>query len=475
MMRKNIEKAVIIGAGPAGLCVGWNLVASGKEALLLEKTDTIGGLAISFRDGDYLFDLGPHNFHTVHSDILRFVKEILKDDLRQYFPTVKIFFRGKFMRYPLKGINAFTALSLKVMPLAILSFLFARLKLFLRAPKEDDSFESWLRNRFGPVLYKIYFHSYAQKVWMLSPSEISKYVAEKRVPVMRISDYLRDLLYKPVKKHHSEDVGFIESYYPKKGIGQVTTWLYNKITEGKGKFELNSEIVAINGKDKKIESITYCQDGRLKSIETDMLFSTMPLNELIKALKMDVPDTVREAAEKLDYVSEVLFFLKVNKREVFDSSLVYFSDPKIKFNRIYNVGAFSEDCVPAGKAAFCIEFTCNKGDDIWNADTDTLYNHIMDVLGKNQLILPSEVDGYFMKRITHAYPRFRIGFERNVKIILDYISTIENIIVLGRQGLFCYANVDDALHMGFKACEALNSCQIQGINYSELFPQHIYF
>ena len=152
-----------------------------------------------------------------------------------------------------------------------------------------------------------------------------------------------------------------------------------------------------------------------------------------------------------------------------------FSDPKIKFNRIYNVGAFSEDCVPAGKAAFCIEFTCNKGDDIWNADTDTLYNHIMDVLGKNQLILPSEVDGYFMKRITHAYPRFRIGFERNVKIILDYISTIENIIVLGRQGLFCYANVDDALHMGFKACEALNSCQIQGINYSELFPQHIYF
>ena len=63
--------------------------------------------------------------------------------------------------------------------------------------------------------------------------------------------------------------------------------------------------------------LLYKQDGRLKKIETDMLFSSMPINELIKALHIDVPEDVRKAAEELDYVSEVLLFLKVSKRKIF--------------------------------------------------------------------------------------------------------------------------------------------------------------
>lgn len=473
-MNKHVKKSVVIGAGPAGLCVGWDLSRCGKNVTILEKADNIGGLASSFKDGDYLFDLGPHNIHTTYKDILKLIKEMLKDDLRQHYPIVKIFFRGRFVSYPLKGIRVFSVLPLRIMPIAIFSFLIARLRLFFRDPKKDDSFESWLRNRFGSILYKAYFHPYAQKVWMIHPSKISKYVAQKRVPLMSISDYLRNLFCKPVGKHHSEDVAFIENYYPRNGIGQLTDWLYNKTVENKGRIECKSEVIAVNGDTNEIKSVTYCQDGALKTIEADMLFATLPLNELIRTLKLDVPDGVREAAEQLEYVSEILFFLKVNKKGSFNSSLVYFSDPSIRFNRLYDIGAFSEDCVPSGKTAYCIEFTCNRGETLWNTKPDVLFHYIMEVFEKNKMLFISDVDGYCVKYITHAYPRFKIGFEKNVRKILNYLSTIENLIVLGRQGLFCYANVDDALYMGLKATGALRSHPVGGINYSVLFPRHVH-
>lgn len=469
------EKPVVIGAGPAGLCTGWNLATDGIDVTILEKTDKIGGLALSFKDGDYIFDLGPHNFHTVHKDILAFVKKILKSDLQKYNPKIKIFFMNRFLDYPLKGIKVFTVLPLKTMLPAFISFLFARLRLLLFDPEDGDSFESWIKNRFGNTLYGIYFGPYVQKAWKVDASKISKYVAEKRVPPLSISDYIRRLLHKSPKNFHSEDAGFIQHYYPKKGIGELTDWLHDNFVKNNGKIERNVEILSINGKNHNVESITYRQNGKLQTLETDMLFSSIPINELIKTLKMDVPQAVLEAAGRLDYVSEVLLFLKVKKRKIFDSTWTYFSSPEIRFNRIYDIEAFSEYCVPTGKTAYCIEFTCNEEDDIWNSSAEELYSYVMNIFEKHNIMSRSEVEGYFIKKISHAYPRFKIGFEKKLQEILDYLSTVKNLITLGRQGLFCYANVDDALYMGFRAVEILNTIRKKSIDYSDLFPKYTHY
>lgn len=474
-MNKLPVKSVVIGAGPTGLCTAWNLATEGLSVTVLEKASDIGGMAVSFSDNGYIFDLGPHNFHTVHKDILRFVKKILKDDLRTHYPKIKIFFMNRFIDYPLGGIKVFTVLPLRIMLPAVFSFLFARLKLLLCGARDDNSFESWIKNRFGNTLYGIYFGPYAQKAWMIKASEISKYVAEKRVPPLSISAYIRQLLNRPRTDFHSEDATIIENYYPRRGVGQLTDWLYNDIIKNGGIVERKIDIVSIKGKNRNINSIVYKQDGVIKTKEIDMLFSTMPINELIGLLKMDVPEDVRKAAEELDYVSEVLLFLKVNKNKIFDSELLYFSSPNIKFNRVYDVGAFSRDCVPNGKTAFCVEFTCNRGDEIWNATPEEIYNYVMDIFEKHHMMHRSDVDGYLLEKITHAYPRFKIGFEKRIKKILDYLSQIDNLITLGRQGLFCYANVDDALHMGFRVAEMLHTIRKKGIDYQDLFPKYTYF
>ncbi len=469
------EKPLILGAGPAGLCVGWNLTLDGMPVVILEKSNEIGGLSITFNDGGYLLDLGPHNIHTVYPDIITFLKKILRDDLYQHNPEVKIFFRERLISYPLKGIYVFKALPVTTVIPAGLSFLWARIKMFLREPKKDDSFEDWIKNRFGRILYNYYFGPYAEKAWKVNPSEISNYVAKKRVPILSLTDYIRGLFKKKPKNFHSEDWSQINHYYPRKGVGQITDFLAKGILDNNGLIENNSKIISVNGKDNRVESVTYEKDRATKTVETDFLFTTIPINEFIKLLTLNVPEDVREAADKLDYCSEVLLYIKTKIERVFETPLTYFSDPDIKFNRVYEVGSFCRECVPQGKSALCIEYTCNIGDRIWTAQPDDLLEDAMKVFENYGFLKRDKVEGYLIRKITHAYPRFRIGFEERLRKILNYLSTLENVITLGRQGLFCYANVDDVLHMGFRATEMLSTIKRKGIDYYELFPKYVEF
>ena len=64
-----------------------------------------------------------------------------------------------------------------------------------------------------------------------------------------------------------------------------------------------------------------------------------------------VADPVRNAAAELDFTSEVLLYLNIDGPSAFGVHLLYFSESEFPFNRIYDVGLFSKDMVPAGKNA----------------------------------------------------------------------------------------------------------------------------
>ncbi len=57
------KKAVIIGAGPAGLTAGFELATrTDVQPVLLEKSDVIGGLARTVDYKGNRIDIGPHRF-----------------------------------------------------------------------------------------------------------------------------------------------------------------------------------------------------------------------------------------------------------------------------------------------------------------------------------------------------------------------------------------------------------------------------
>jgi len=75
-----MDNITIIGAGIAGLTAGYHLSQKGMKVTVVEKEDRPGGLARSFQYGDYIFDVGPHRFHTDDQTVLRFIKMILARD-----------------------------------------------------------------------------------------------------------------------------------------------------------------------------------------------------------------------------------------------------------------------------------------------------------------------------------------------------------------------------------------------------------
>jgi len=73
--------ATIVGAGVAGLTLGYLLSKKRIPVILIEKEEAIGGLARSFHYKDWSIDIGPHRFHTDDSVVREFLDEIMQDSL----------------------------------------------------------------------------------------------------------------------------------------------------------------------------------------------------------------------------------------------------------------------------------------------------------------------------------------------------------------------------------------------------------
>ena len=84
-----------------------------------------------------------------------------------------------------------------------------------------------------------------------------------------------------------------------------------------------------------------------------------------------------------------------------------------------DVGTLSRECVPEGKTALCCEFTCNMGDATWNASEEELTAYAVNILKEMNILTPDDVEGACMKRVSHAYPRFRKGYEVRLKTVGD--------------------------------------------------------
>ena len=55
------EKTFVIGTGPAGYGAAKKLSENGREPIILEKNDFVGGHCASFEyDEGFIFDDGPH-------------------------------------------------------------------------------------------------------------------------------------------------------------------------------------------------------------------------------------------------------------------------------------------------------------------------------------------------------------------------------------------------------------------------------
>src|SRR5690606_35554104 len=145
------------------------------------------------RDG-HIWDFGPHRFHTTNPAILSIVRDLVGEDLLDRQRKTRVYFMNALYDYPLTAGNLLSNLPKTLAATSLLDFMWTRAKQRVR-PTPDDSFESWVVNRFGRKLYDIYFGPYTAKVWGRHPKDLSASWAAQRVAVVDLWDLLLRVLH----------------------------------------------------------------------------------------------------------------------------------------------------------------------------------------------------------------------------------------------------------------------------------------
>ncbi|MGE4431525.1 MAG: NAD(P)/FAD-dependent oxidoreductase [Sphingobium sp.] len=102
-------KAVVIGAGHAGLSAGHYLKKAGWEVIVLEASDRVGGRASTFRKGPYLIEAGATQMSTGYEEYIALAQDVGAGD-RLVGGTNKVGVMRDGRVYVIDGAKPWTAL-----------------------------------------------------------------------------------------------------------------------------------------------------------------------------------------------------------------------------------------------------------------------------------------------------------------------------------------------------------------------------
>jgi len=451
MESKNTSIAVL-GAGLASLSLGYQLCKKGTQILLIEKNKFVGGLAKSIEKDGFIFDLGGHRFHAKNETILKEIKDLLGEDLLICERKSKILLNGKFIDYPLQPLSAIFSFGIWKSVNFLTSYLYSAFRANSKNLPEE-SFESWIIKRFGYALYKIYFKPYTEKVWGISPKQISKDWATERIDLINLGDAFKKILF---KSKNPPKTYLRQFYYPKKGIGMITNRMAKAIM-GKGNQILtNWKVSEIRHKSSRIESVLIRNAQECIEIKSDQFVSTIPITELVSMLRPVVPTFISKTVSNLQYKATICVFLIINKKKITDDTWLYFPEKNIIFSRINEPKNWSKECVPNKyKSSLCCQIFCNQNDETWKAEDKKIVSKCVFALSTIGFLNEDEIEDYFVERVPYAYPIYKIGYSSHLKIINDFLSQFKNLHLLGRTGTFSYLNMDRTIEMGFKKAQEL--------------------
>lgn len=490
-----MKNVVIIGAGPAGLTAGFELLKKAPEeynVTIYEESSAIGGISRTVNHNGNRMDIGGHRFFSKDKQVMDWWQDMMPRQGEPSFDDIqlgrvknlaengpdpekvdrvmlvrnrvsRIYYKKKFFDYPvslkwdtIKNMGFATTME------AGFSYMGATV-----AKLPEDSLENFYINRFGRKLYSMFFEGYTEKLWGRHPRDISADWGAQRVKGLSIMGVLKDMFGKVtgIKSDKVETSLIEEFYYPKYGPGQLWETTAKEFEKLGGTIVMNAKVAKINtnGTD-TVESITIEKDGAEQEIKGDIFFSSMPLKDLVAGMN-DVPEVEAKIAQGLPYRDFVTVGLLVEKLalknetdirtlgDIVPDCWIYVQDTGIKMGRIQIFNNWSPYMVKHADRRVWIglEYFCNEGDKYWNMTEDQWINFGIHELKKMGVIAPDVriFDGH-RERVKKAYPAYFDTYE-DIDILIDYLNKFGNLWCVGRNGQHRYNNMDHSMATSFEA------------------------
>jgi protoporphyrinogen oxidase len=549
------KKAVIIGAGPAGLTAGLELLRRTEIVpVILEASEEIGGISRTIRYKGNRMDIGGHRFFSKSDRVMEWWVELMPPELaaqgepgseaaanpattapsapsqpaeisyqgKRRVVTVpahlheesplrgmgplhhaesdeteeedsaedaaetvvvpepenpdlvmlirprrsRIYYLRKFFDYPITlTANTLKNLGLVRMVRVGTSYMVSR----VRQIRPEKSLEDFLINRFGRELYLTFFKSYTEKVWGTPCHEISAEWGAQRIKGLSLTTAVKHLVKKLFRAtseggdlaQKGTDTSLIERFmYPKFGPGQLWEHVAELVQQKGGAIHKGWKVDRLNfaeGEPLRVTSIEAVRaDGERRTFAGDYFFSTMPMRELLRAMKTAVPANVLEVSDGLQYRDFITVGLLVDRLKVTEpdggllkDTWIYIQEPDVLLGRLQIFNNWSPYLVSdadqkAGKVWIGLEYFCYETDDLWKMADEEMKKFAIAEVAKIGLLNAADVSDAHVVRVPKTYPAYFGTYDRFDEL-KTFTDGIENLFLVGRNGMHKYNNQDHSM------------------------------
>lgn len=506
------QQAVIIGAGPAGLTAAFELLQrTDVQPLVFEQDDLVGGISRTVNYKGNRIDIGGHRFFSKSDRVMdwwlrmmplertkagdiglgyqRQARSItggdgpdptVSDDVMLVRPRKsRIYYDRKFFDYPI-SLSAGTVGKLGLIRTGRIGAGYVRSR--LRPIRPETNLEEFFINRFGRELYRTFFESYTEKVWGVPCRDISAEWGAQRIKGLSVGKAIANALRKQFRgssgvRQQGVETSLIEQFlYPKFGPGQMWEKCARQVEELGGVVQMRSRVEQLRVEGNRLVGATVrnLETGEREDIDSDYVFSTMPVQKLVHNLRVDVPDSVRSIGDGLvyrDFVTVGLLLPELKIREPRDSASrcptdnwIYVQEPDVKVGRLQIFNNWSPWMVADPQTVWIgLEYFCNAGDEIWSLSDEAMTRLGIEELARIGILDPRKVLDSTVLRVPKTYPAYFGTYERFDEL-RSWIDRFENLFLLGRNGMHRYNNQDHSMLTAMTAVDNIVSGRIDKDN-----------
>ena len=428
-----MKTALIIGAGPAGLTAAFEFLKKGDiHPIIVEQENFVGGISRTVEHNGNRMDIGGHRFFSKNNWVMEWWKTIYSDMMLR--PRLsRILYMRKFFDYPV-SLNANTIKGLGLWRMAKIGTSYLKSSLF--KIKNEKNLQDFMLNRFGKELYLTFFKDYTEKVWGIPCEQISAEWGAQRIKGLSIAKTIKHALFK-----NSKETSLIDEFlYPKLGPGDLWQRAANKILEMGGEIKFGTKIEKLNLK------------------EYDYVLSSMPIKDLVNAID-DVPPNIKEIANGLVYRDFITVGVLLEKLEIgnIKDNWIYVQESDVKVGRLQIFNNWSEHLVKdKSKIWLGMEYFANEGDDLWDMSERVFSKFAITELEKIGMAKKENVLDTVVVKVPKAYPAY-FGTYDKFDELKTWLDGIDNLFLIGRNGMHRYNNMDHSMLSAKEAVNAIRS------------------
>ncbi|MBI1221877.1 MAG: NAD(P)-binding protein [Bacteroidetes bacterium] len=520
MAENRTKKALIIGAGPAGLTAAWELLhrTDIKPVLIEADSEYVGGIARTVNFKGNRIDIGGHRFFSKSDRVMDWWLNIMPIDPHaeknfsiQYHNKSKeihrqdsdgnpdeimlvrnrksrIYYDKKFFDYPVK-LNPDTVQKLGFGKMLRIGSSYIKSAIF--PIRNEENLEQFFINRFGKELYLTFFKEYTEKVWGHPCSEISAEWGKQRIKGLNLRSALANFFgslfgNEDDLKQKKKETSLIERFlYPKYGPGQLWEIVRDDVLSKGGELIMNSRCTRIFSDGNTITGIEVTDEkGGTKTLEADYYFSTMPIRDLVQGWVGEVPQRILEVAKGLEYrdfftVGLLVKDLKIKEThpqapKLIQDNWIYIQEPGVEIGRLQIFNNWSPFMVADENTVWLgLEYFCRDTDPVWNQSDEELIQLGKEELSRIGIIEEHAVLDACVIRMPKTYPAY-FGTYGSFDEIQTFLNGYENLFPVGRNGMHKYNNQDHSMLTAMTAVDNIIAGRTDKSNLWEINTEEEY-